>query len=204
MSIEAHRPTVLTTTLLVVLFGSGLASAQGRDAVNGRTLYSNLGCETCHGKGGGGTEAGPSLTMDAPSLTDFIAYVRRPEGTMQPYGGEDVSDSGLSDIYAHLGRQASEKPPEGRVEVGATLYRKAGCYECHSNEAQGGAQGPRLGPDPISLATFNWYTRYPTGAMPPYTANVLSDQDLADIYAFVEARPEPPPLGSIPLLAPKD
>ena len=38
--------------------------------------------------------------------------------------------------------------------------------------------------------------------MPPYTAVVLSDQDLADIYAFLEARPKPPAVNSIPLLAP--
>ena len=38
--------------------------------------------------------------------------------------------------------------------------------------------------------------------MPPYTAAVLSNQDLADIYAFLAARPQPPALSSIPLLAP--
>jgi cytochrome c553 len=36
--------------------------------------------------------------------------------------------------------------------------------------------------------------------MPPYTAKVASDQDLADIRAFLATMPEPPPLKSIPIL----
>jgi hypothetical protein len=36
--------------------------------------------------------------------------------------------------------------------------------------------------------------------MPPYTVKVASDGDLADIYAFVAARPAAPPVASIPLL----
>jgi ubiquinol-cytochrome c reductase cytochrome c subunit len=82
------------------------------------------------------------------------------------------------------------------------LYKKIGCYECHANEGQGGAQGPRLGPNPIPFARFGTYVRNPAGDMPPYTAKVLSDQDLAAIYAFLEARPRPPAVNSIPLLAP--
>ena len=36
--------------------------------------------------------------------------------------------------------------------------------------------------------------------MPPYTAKVLSDSDLADIYAFVKSVPQPPKLDAVPLL----
>jgi mono/diheme cytochrome c family protein len=91
--------------------------------------------------------------------------------------------------------------PAGRVDVGAALYRKVGCFQCHVNEAQGGANGPRLGPDPVPFARFSQYTRKPTGDMPPYTEKVLSAQDMADIYAFVRARPRPPAVSAIPLLA---
>jgi hypothetical protein len=38
--------------------------------------------------------------------------------------------------------------------------------------------------------------------MPPYAEAVLSDQDLADIYAFLESRPVPRPASDIALLAP--
>jgi hypothetical protein len=37
--------------------------------------------------------------------------------------------------------------------------------------------------------------------MPPFTVKVMSDQELADVYAFLQARPRPPAVESIPLLA---
>lgn len=94
------------------------------------------------------------------------------------------------------------KPPAGRVDSGAALYKKVGCYQCHANEGQGGLAGPRIGPNPVPYARFVQYARNPTGDMPPYTAKVLSNQDLADIYAFLEARPRPPAVDTIPQLAP--
>ena len=87
------------------------------------------------------------------------------------------------------------------VDAGAALYKKKGCYECHVNDAQGGPQGPRIGPNPIPLPRFTTYIRNPTGDMPPFTEKVLSNQELADIYAFLQARPQPKPVNSIPLLA---
>ena len=89
-----------------------------------------------------------------------------------------------------------------RVDSGAKLYQAKGCYECHVNDAQGGPQGPRLGPNPIPLPRFTTYIRNPTGDMPPFTEKVLSTQELADIYTFLQARPQPKPVNSIPLLAP--
>ena len=88
------------------------------------------------------------------------------------------------------------------VEAGAALYKKKGCFECHVNDAQGGPQGPRLGPNPIPQPRFVAYVRNPSGDMPPFTAKVISDDDLAKIYAFLQSRPTPPPVKDIPLLAP--
>ena len=87
-------------------------------------------------------------------------------------------------------------------DAGAALYRKNGCYECHVNDAQGGPQGPRLGPNPIPFPRFVAYVRNPAGDMPPFTAKVVSDDDLSKIYAFLQSRPTPPPVKDIPLLAP--
>src|SRR6185503_6651643 len=88
------------------------------------------------------------------------------------------------------------------VNAGAALYKKNGCYECHVNDGQGGPQGPRLGPNPIPMPRFVAYVRNPGGDMPPFTAKVISDDDLAKIYAFLQSRPAPPPVKDIPLLAP--
>ena len=60
--------------------------------------------------------------------------------------------------------------------------------------------GPRIAPDPVPFDVLSRYLRKPTGEMPPYTAKVLSDQDLADIYAFLQSRPHPPATKNNPLL----
>jgi len=36
--------------------------------------------------------------------------------------------------------------------------------------------------------------------MPPYTSKVVSDQDLADIYVFLQSQAQPPAAKDIPLL----
>ena len=95
---------------------------------------------------------------------------------------------------------AQAAAPKGDVENGQKLYSSYGCYQCHGYAAQGGA-GARLAPRPIAFATFSRYVRRPTGQMPPYTAKVVSDQELADIYAFLVTMPAPPAANTIPILA---
>jgi mono/diheme cytochrome c family protein len=91
--------------------------------------------------------------------------------------------------------------PPGNVEEGRKIYMSHGCYQCHGFEGQGSAAtGPRLGPRPAPYPYFSSYVRKPALLMPPYTAKVLSDQDIAHIYAFLRARAEPPPVESIDLL----
>jgi mono/diheme cytochrome c family protein len=89
------------------------------------------------------------------------------------------------------GGEAGPAAPRGNAERGRQLFVKSGCYQCHGYEAQGGAAGSKLGPDPWPWVAFSHYVRSPVNNMPPYTTKVLSDTDLADIYAFVSSRPQP-------------
>src|SRR5215212_1797912 len=94
--------------------------------------------------------------------------------------------------------------PAGNAEAGKKLFVSFGCYQCHGYEAQGSsATGPRLGPKPIAWAAFSRYVRRPTNQMPPFTAKVVSDADLANIYAFLQSRPAPTAVQNIPLLSGK-
>jgi mono/diheme cytochrome c family protein len=92
--------------------------------------------------------------------------------------------------------------PAGNVDSGKKLFVSAGCALCHNGEGQGGGPGPRLAANPNMLAfkVFAQRVREPLNAMPPYTAKVLSDQQLADIYAFLRTIPRPPDVSTIPLL----
>lgn len=80
----------------------------------------------------------------------------------------------------------------GNAENGKRLFMKDGCYECHGREGQGSnMSGPRIAPNPPPLEVILGYVRKPTGEMPPYTAKVISDQELTDIYAYLKSRPAP-------------
>lgn len=94
----------------------------------------------------------------------------------------------------------AQAAPSGDAENGKKIYSSYGCYQCHGYAAQGGA-GTRLAPRPIAFAAFARYVRRPTAQMPPYTAKVVSDQELADIYAFLLTIPPPPAANTIPILA---
>ena len=104
-------------------------------------------------------------------------------------------------LTSAMAQQPAPAAPAGNAGTGKTLFMKTGCYQCHGSLGQGGAAGPRIAPGPmLAYRAFATYLRSPRGEMPPYTAKVLSDQQLADIYAYLAALPPPPAVDTIPLL----
>jgi len=85
-------------------------------------------------------------------------------------------------------------------EHGKAVFMKMGCWQCHGTVGQGGGAGPRIAPDPIPDETFAAFLRTTSRAMPPYREKILSDADLADIYAYLQSIPRPADAGAIPLL----
>ena len=63
-----------------------------------------------------------------------------------------------------------------------------------------GGTGPRLAPRPLPAPALTAYVRKPGNGMPPYSAKVMSDAEVADIRAYLATIPEPPK--DIPLLKP--
>lgn len=108
----------------------------------------------------------------------------------------------LPEVRAQAQGGAGSAPaaPAGNAENGKRLFTNYGCYQCHGREAQGGAGGPRIGPNPIPLQALIRYVRQPGGQMPPYTDKVVSDAELTDIHAFLRSLPQPRPAREIPLL----
>ena len=94
---------------------------------------------------------------------------------------------------------ARQEPSKDSIENGRRAYVRTGCYQCHGREGQGSpATGPRLGPNPSPFPAFEAWVRQPKGEMPPYTSKVLSQTELADIYAFLRTRPRPAPASRLP------
>jgi mono/diheme cytochrome c family protein len=89
------------------------------------------------------------------------------------------------------------------AEHGKAAFIQHGCWQCHGTMGQGSIMtsgGKRLAPDPLPWAKFSTLTRSTNRAMPPYSEKILSDGDLADIYAYLQSIPKPADPNSIPLL----
>ena len=89
-------------------------------------------------------------------------------------------------------------PAAANLQQGHELYLKYSCYACHGYDGDGGA-GARLVPISLSVTRFTAYVRNPR-RMPPYTDKVLSDAQLADLFAYIKSLPSSPSADQIPLL----
>ena len=91
----------------------------------------------------------------------------------------------------------------GDSKHGRELFVKYSCYACHGFSGQNG-NGARLVPMKFPQAGFIAYVRNPPRAnqMPSFSAKVLADADLADIYAYIKTLPDSaPPASSVPILS---
>ena len=85
------------------------------------------------------------------------------------------------------------------VREGRALFESHQCWQCHGYEGQGSAAGVRIAPTLYPFEAFARLVRH-TNVMPAYSPNVLSDEQLRLIFAYVRSIPEPPPLEEIPEL----
>ena len=90
----------------------------------------------------------------------------------------------------------AQDAPQGDAAEGKRLYLAVGCFACHGRAGQGGAMN---GPAPILAKTampfdgFKGQLRQPINDMPAYAEIVMSDKQIADIYAFLQTLPGPLP-----------
>ena len=89
------------------------------------------------------------------------------------------------------------------AENGKVALVKNGCWQCHDFTGQGSVAtsgGRVIANTPLPFDAFKAYVRDPGGSMPPFHVEILSDSDLADIYAYLESLPKPRAAKDIPLL----
>ena len=103
--------------------------------------------------------------------------------------------------FALIGSLGSAQTPGGGdAGRGKKLFMEDGCYFCHGQDGHRAGQAGKLAPKPIPLAAATAYVRNPKGQMIPYSAKVLPDADLADIWAYLRTIPDNPAPESIPIL----
>ena len=93
--------------------------------------------------------------------------------------------------------------PAGDPVNGKRVYLADGCFECHGRSGQGGAmnyQTPALAKLELPVESFVAFLRAAPNDMPAFSADVLSDKDAADIYAFLQSLPGRQPVKDFPLL----
>lgn len=89
---------------------------------------------------------------------------------------------------------------DGDARKGHDLFLQYSCYACHGFSGQNGP-GARLVPMKMTTAAFTAYVRSPrTTRMPSFSPKVLTDQQLADIHAYIKTLPESKSAKDIPEL----
>jgi mono/diheme cytochrome c family protein len=110
----------------------------------------------------------------------------------------------IAALLVALGTPAwAQEVSKGDAANGKKVYLADGCYQCHGRVGQGGLM---TGPAPVLAQTkmpygaFQRQLRSPINDMPPYPQNLLSEKEVADIYAYLQSLPGRRPVKDIPML----
>jgi cytochrome c551 len=82
------------------------------------------------------------------------------------------------------GGSSSSTAPTGDAAAGQTAYASLPCVGCHGENAEGGV-GPKLAGLSDSWDKFQSTVRNGKEEMPKFGTDVVSDQQLADVYAWL-------------------
>jgi mono/diheme cytochrome c family protein len=190
------------------LIAAAPAAPQGNVAA-GRQAYADKGCASCHGLSGEGSPAGAAVAGTALDWSAYHGQLRRPRGTMPAYDARVLTDQEAADIYAYLKSLAAPKGAAGAAAVaqlkgdpvaGRKTYLENGCHACHGSVGQGGGPGPTLAATSMTLPAYHQQLRKPRSVMPAYGPTLMTDQEVADTWAYVKGLPGPRDPDKLPAL----
>ena len=134
------------------------------DPENGRTLFSEARCVSCHQIDGRGGTLGPDLTLVGSKVRRewLFSFLKnpmhsQPSTLMLQYGFDDDE---VRDVTAYLMTELSDPsvpvtPPEtrfmdpGSIEAGREAFIRHGCYSCHRFEGMAGFG--KIGPSLVGI-----------------------------------------------------
>ena len=187
MFLQRKWKMMILMVLGLLISTTSVAFAQDPDA--GQEVWGETGCQRCHGAEGEGLWAGP-LAGNEKTAEEWITQVRTPRRNMPAYSAQQMTDEQLINVHAYL---TSLTKPDGftpqQADVaedahpGQQLMVQKRCVACHSE------MGPingfiKRGEAPTVEGVLT-QVRTPRSFMPSYTAEQVSDEEVASIVEFL-------------------
>ena len=183
--------------VVVIMLGmlTGVASADVGDAGRGKVLWEAKLCKNCHGANGEGAYAGPR-DGDGLSAEQWLTQVRTPRANMPAFNDVQVSDQEVADMWTYM--QTLPKPTaftpkqfplSANASEGEKLVAQKRCVACHGDYA--GTLRFRFvnqGRTTIDTATVLKQLRTPAQNMPVYSAAQVTEEQAAQIAAYLQTR----------------
>lgn len=159
--IKMERPRFTTAemaTLMGYLYYINYFDEPG-NIQDGKRLFREKGCASCHFLGGEGEKVGPALDKYKRYMSPlFLAQAMWNHGpamaaTMRRLGVKraEFRENEMIDLLAYLRSAAKGTAEEpvymlpGSPEKGKALFAEKGCVRCHAVHGKGGRVGPDLG-----------------------------------------------------------
>ena len=129
----------------------------------------------------------PTVNTPAPGTTPGATT---PAGSATAEASPPAGATAAPTVVAATATTAA--PAQGNATAGRSKFTgDAGCSACHGDRAQG-TIGPKLSGTALTLDQVRSQTRSPrdpSKGMPPFGPSVVSDADIANIYAWLKTNP---------------
>lgn len=180
--------------------------------VSGETLALQV-CSNCHGVTGNSTSPNfPNLAAQqeayiASQVLQFKNHSRKdPAGYQYMWGlSRNLTDKQIQELAAYFANAKSERQPvegkPGRMDAGKSIFTNGiaakgilACGSCHGPDGLGNAVIPRIAGQHVDylikqLKVFQLTDERPGGAPMKAMLRELSNEDIEDVSAYVQAMP---------------
>lgn len=191
------RKAWYAVAVIMIMLGmvTSVALADAGDATRGKALWEAKLCKNCHGANGEGAFAGPRAG-DGKSADDWLKQVRTPRANMPAFNDVQVSDQEVADMWTYmqtLSKPASFAPTQyplsANASEGEKLVAQKRCVACHGDFS--GTLKFRFvskNRTTVDAATVIKQLRTPAQNMPAFSATQVTDEQAAQIAAYLQTR----------------